>query len=147
MWERLVRITLGGLFPLCSHVEPLLCVKYLPWPSSTVPGYIIRATIHSKAKVLLFLKIVGYEEYCTFLSLCLMIQEAHTIASAFSPTKLGGFDQVLGPALPCDTHPSMGLDPSPPDTRSFSSLPTSALPAPDCSRAARSPLVAPSPAP
>ena len=99
IYLQVVRITLGELRPLCAQVEARLSAKYLPWTFSTVPGYIIRATIYLKAKnVLQVLRIFSYKEYGTFASICLMVQEAHTTAGVISPTKPGSYDQVFGPA-------------------------------------------------
>ena len=99
IYLQVVRITLGELRPLCAQVEPRLSAKYIPWTFSTVLGYIIRATIYLKVKnVLQLLTILGYKEYGTFASICLMIQETHTTAGVISPTKPVSYDQALGPA-------------------------------------------------
>ena len=50
IYLQVVRIATGDSSLCAPHLEPLVCAKYLPWPSSTVPGNIIRATIYSKAK-------------------------------------------------------------------------------------------------
>ena len=84
-----------------SPSEPLLCAKYLPWTFPPLPKYTVCAAIFSKWLMkCYYLKMAGYQEYDTFASICLIIQEAHAIASVSITSILASLTKYSDLRLP-----------------------------------------------